>query len=56
MKLLDKVEKLNIYIRENYPTLEFGHISLSNEAVGNICRAVLGIENSKIKSFSFGIK
>lgn len=30
MSLLNKIKKLNTYIGENYPTLEFGHISVFN--------------------------
>jgi len=41
MSVLKNVEKIANFIQQKYPTLEFGNISVSNEAISDICIVIL---------------
>lgn len=49
MSVFKNIDKLTQYIQYNYPTLEFGHLSVSNEIISHICSAVLGNKSNKTK-------
>ncbi|XP_022161697.1 uncharacterized protein LOC111027607 [Myzus persicae] len=47
MSVLKNVGKIANFIQQKYPTLEFGNISVSNEAISDICIVILKKDNCK---------
>ncbi|CAI6355040.1 unnamed protein product [Macrosiphum euphorbiae] len=45
MSVLKHLEEIAHYIQEKYPTIEFGNISVSNEAISDICNVILNKGN-----------
>ncbi|XP_027850871.1 uncharacterized protein LOC114130164 [Aphis gossypii] len=47
MSVVDKVEKVALFIQQKYPTLEFGSIGVSHEAISDICHVMFKRGNCK---------
>jgi len=48
MSLLKKLKEIAHYNQQKYPTLEFGNIRVSNEAICDICNVILNKGSCKI--------
>jgi len=47
MTVLKQLKEIAHYIQKKYPILEFGNISVSNEAIKDICNVILKKGNCK---------